>query len=523
MNRTPLLFLLPFLGALPAVSQSIPGYAIANTKHYRESGVGNATGRSGSAHLTVRALQGKDGNTDIELSTGALDTSATPPGSFAKVQFKPLDPNGNALFAQNFTQLATPAGYYAFSSPSLARHQQAQFQVNINGIDRRTDVLTLVETVKLRPDVAVQPLHFPDSVLVNIPVTLHANLVELNGDAGATTTCQLIVDSVLVDQAKNAYIDAGGSVSCEFSYTFDATGGHNIQVTAASVSPADWDTDNNTASARLNVVGLNENTAEHGEATFSDQKGGFPLTNLYTYQAYFGGNLVGDYSQNTPSTGEQQNSHILLSSTGCTGVSNAQPYQFPVDITYTETMDGTPVYTSKAPGITGNVTVYPSSLPMCHVPTASYRVVTGTGIADDHTFNLVSATYYDSSNQPIWTNQQVESTRDAGDVTYLSSGYNCRFISVCSDPNNYYTWNTSNETVLGTTIPTGNTWVASLTATDASGTGFGGSMTASLSSAQVTTGQPKTCSTRTDNFGYTYQTCTTTSTDYTDIEGTATY
>jgi len=203
----------------------MPGYAIANSKHYRESGVGNATGRSGSAHLTARALQGKDGNTDIELTTGALDSSATPPGSFAKVQFKPLDQNGNALFAQNFGPLSTPAGYYTFSSSSLARHQQAQFQVNINGIDHRTDVLTLVETVKLRPDVAVQPLHLPDSATVNMPVTLHANLVELNGDAGATTTCQLSVDSVLVDQAKNVYIDAGGSVSCEFTYTFNATGG----------------------------------------------------------------------------------------------------------------------------------------------------------------------------------------------------------------------------------------------------------------------------------------------------------
>ena len=523
MNRTPLLFLLPFLGALPAVSQSIPGYAIANTKHYRESGVGNATGRSGSAHLTARALQGKDGNTDIELTTGALDSSATPPGSFAKVQFKPLDQNGNALFAQNFGPLSTPAGYYAFTSSSLGRHQQAQFQVNINGIDHRTDVLTLVETVKLRPDVAVQPLHLPDSATVNMPVTLHANLVELNGDAAATTTCQLLVDGVLVDQAKNVYIDAGGSVSCEFTYTFNATGGHNIQVTAASVSPADWDTDNNTASATLNVAGLNDNTAEHGSASFSDQKGGFPLSSLYTSQVHFGGNLVGDYSDSEASNGEQQNSHILLSSTGCTGVSNALPYQFPVDITYTETMDGAPVYTSKATGITGSVNVYPSSIPMCQVPTASYRVVTGTGIADDHTFNLVSSTYYDSSNQPIWTSQKVESTRDAGDVTYLSSGYNCQFFSVCSDPNNYYTWNTSTETPTGTRVPVGNTWVASLTATDASGTGFGGSMTVSLTSTQQTAGQPYSCSTRTDNYGYTYQTCTATTTNYTDTEGTATY
>src|SRR5438067_4963529 len=148
MNRKPLLFLLPLLGVLPAASQSAPGYAIANTKHYRESGVGNANGRNGSAHLAARALLGKDGDTSIELTTGALDSSVTPPGTFAKVQFKPLNPDGDAMFAQNFGPLSTPTGYYTFISPSLSRHQQAQLQANIRGIDHGTDVVTLIETVK---------------------------------------------------------------------------------------------------------------------------------------------------------------------------------------------------------------------------------------------------------------------------------------------------------------------------------------------------------------------------------------
>src|SRR5438105_3545992 len=286
MRRTALFFLLPVFGALPAISQSVPGYAIPNTKHYRESGVGNATGRSGSAHLTARALLGQDGNTTIEVTTGTLDSSATPPGSFRKVQFKPLDPNGNAMFAQNFTPLSTDTGYYTFNWPSMHRHQQAQIQGNITDIDNRTDVVTLVETVKLRPDLAVQNLSLPDSAIISTPVAITANIVELNGDSSATTTCQLAVDSAIVDQASNVYVDAAGSVSCAFSYTFTSTGGPTVQVTAANVLPADWDTGNNSASGTINIVNLNAEIAEHGSARFSDQNGGLSLSHFGTYQAW---------------------------------------------------------------------------------------------------------------------------------------------------------------------------------------------------------------------------------------------
>jgi hypothetical protein len=86
----------------------VPGYAVRSSIHYRQSGVGNAHGRSGSANVTARALLGKDHNTTIELTTGTLDSNATPPGSFTKVQMKPLTPSGAALFAYNVNGVSTP-------------------------------------------------------------------------------------------------------------------------------------------------------------------------------------------------------------------------------------------------------------------------------------------------------------------------------------------------------------------------------------------------------------------------------
>src|SRR5215204_3169625 len=48
---------------------------VPNARRYKESGLKPATGRSGSASLTGRALLGKDGATTIELSTGHAHTA----------------------------------------------------------------------------------------------------------------------------------------------------------------------------------------------------------------------------------------------------------------------------------------------------------------------------------------------------------------------------------------------------------------------------------------------------------------
>jgi hypothetical protein len=524
MIRTALFFLLPAFGALPAGAQSMPAYAIPNSKHYRESGVGNATGRTGSAQMTVRALLGSDGDTTIEVTTGVLDSSSTPPGAFQKVQLKPLNPDGDAIFAQNFTNIPTHRGYFSFNWPSLYRHQQTQIQSNITGIDNRTDVVTVVETVKLRPDLAIRKLNLPDSPLVNTPVIINANILELNGDSSATTSCQLFIDGALADKANNVYVDAAGAVSCAFSHTFTSTGNHTVQVTAANVMPADWDTGNNSASGTINIIDLNTNTAEHGTATFSDQKGGFPLRHTTTMQTWRNGGMVFSYSNTSSTMGEEQDANWSFQSSGCTGETNAASYQFPVDLTYAETMDGASVYTAKIAGITSKTASFPANQIFCDATAVNLTQQVGNVIADDYTFVVISRTYYDGSSQPVSTMQQVNGTRNGGDVTYLSSTYQCDLLSDCDNPINYHVSNSNDETVVGKLVPLGNTWVPSVSVRDAGGNGFGGSLAVSLSSNQMKSGQPNTCTNRgPDTFGYTYQNCSSSATDYTETQGSVSY
>jgi hypothetical protein len=516
MRRVAVLFLAVLAGLLPAWSQThIPGNAIPSSKHYRESGVGNATGRTGGATMTARALLAKDGTALVEVTTGTLDSSATPPGSFAKVQFKPLDPNGNALLATNFTPLAASGGYYGFSWPSLYRGEQIQLQGNITGIDKnRTDVVTVVETTKLRPDLAVQSLTFPGSAAVNHPVNISANVVEMNGDASATATCVLNIDGSDVDQVKNVYVDAGGSVSCGFAYTFTTTGNHTVQITAADVVPGDWDSSNNSASSSISIT--SPDVALGGSGSFYDQKGSFPRIGTSSEEEWYGGSLVFNTSNTYGDSGEAQNSYAYFASGGCAGSAEGLPLQFPISINYLETMDGTSVYSFTNTVATSNTTLGSSNFPLCNSTATSMTQQYGSTFASDHWEYADSYQYYDAASKPLAAYNVIQIYRYAGDVTYFSYGYQCDWWQDCSNSADYYAWNYSGHNSYGTLIPLGSAWTPSVAIQDAAGNHFSGTVSVPLTSSTFTASIPDTCyDYGPDLNGLTYHYCWGSNYDYT--------
>ena len=140
----------------------------------------------------------------------------------------------------------------------------------------------------------------------------------------------LAIDGSNVDQAANVYVDAGGSVSCAFVYTFSSTGSHTIQVTATNVVPGDWDTSNNSASGTISIT--NPYTAEHAGGWFYDINGGFPLINLNSFEYWYRGNVQENYSDTSGTAGHEQASLAVFISSGCAGSTNAVPWQFPVNV-----------------------------------------------------------------------------------------------------------------------------------------------------------------------------------------------
>jgi hypothetical protein len=228
---------------------------VPNTTKYKDAGAKPATGRSGSASLEVRALRGQN-KTDVEITTGQLDSSSTPPGKLDKVQIKVLGAKGTLIANDNYKKTAQPGGYAKYSYDWAARNLGVQVQANVSGIDgSRNDVVTVSTTVKLRPDLTVRNLQNPRVAQINQPVVISAIVAELNRDTGARANCALKVDGVVVDAAHGIWIDAGDSVACEFTQIFHSTGIKQIEVEATSVAPADYDTSNNSVSGSIEILG----------------------------------------------------------------------------------------------------------------------------------------------------------------------------------------------------------------------------------------------------------------------------
>ena len=500
--------LILLLGAMPMGvwgQSTVPSYAISSSLHYRESGVPDGVGESNSAVVTARALLGKDNNSTVELTTGKLDSNTTPPGSFASVRFEPFTPSGVPLLRKYFSHLATPAGYYSFTWPSLYRGEQIQVRSYVTGFPE-DDPVTAYTTVKLRPDLAMQNLTFPETAIVQQVVNIRANIAELNGDSGATTACTLDVDGNTVDQVNGVYVAAGGGVTCEFSYTFSGAGTHAIQVTAANPVPGDWDLSNNTASGTITI---STNNAEHATGIFLDSNVNSPSQQTHSYQVTYQGATVFSYSNTSGSSIHLQGASTLIQDYGCMGSTTAAAWQLPVDISYTESMDGTQLisFTDKGLNAIGtSLAVVP--FPVCNSTAASVVAQYGSNFVTDHFDYIGYVQYRDSAGNPLYSLQFVGVQREAGDVTYFSHGYQCSWWNNCSNPADFYAWNTSTQTQWGTLLPLGSTWGSSIASQDASGNTLAAQVSAPLNGTLQSNVVPTSCADiGPDANGYTYHYC----------------
>ncbi|MBO6794598.1 MAG: hypothetical protein JJ895_11855 [Balneolaceae bacterium] len=265
----------------------VPAGLISNSQKYNDSSMPSASGSDGEATVTSRALIDNNGNVDLEVTTGELDSGETAPGTITKIQVKALDTDNpdkdNPDWTKNYNKLRD-GGYFSTSYTGLERGQEVFVHANVKGIKKKgTAVVFMTETIKARPDIkliGVAPS--AEEVLVDDDVIITANIAEGNADLGATTSCVLYIDGNEIDRASNVWVDAGDVVSCQFTTSFDATGEKNIVVSAEDVTPGDYDSSNNSAYTTVTVI--EPETAGPNGFYWS---GGTFMSGEYYYERYY--------------------------------------------------------------------------------------------------------------------------------------------------------------------------------------------------------------------------------------------
>ncbi|HEY0144332.1 MAG TPA: hypothetical protein VGF48_25835 [Thermoanaerobaculia bacterium] len=219
----------------------------ANSVKYKDSSTATTRGRSGSATIEARALIGKDGATLLEVATESLDTAGA--GTIERLQVR-IPTTGDELTLQY-----TPrSNRFVQSLPDLLPGAALSIQALVTGVDgTRTDVVSAGLTVKLRPDLETSMLIAPPHGVVNRPLRITALVSEKNGDTGARADCVLRSGETELRRISGLWVDAGGSVTCEFGWPFDSTGVKPLRVEAETTSPAEYDPANNGTDGQTQV------------------------------------------------------------------------------------------------------------------------------------------------------------------------------------------------------------------------------------------------------------------------------
>jgi hypothetical protein len=229
--RTPLRLLLVSAAFLLSVAAFADDSRFhPNTEKYADTSLKPAKGRTGDATIEAQALRGKDGITELTITSN---------GSLDKVQIK---------IGETTTNFTNSGSSFTTHLNGLPRYTPIAIQANVSGADAaRTGVVSVTEKVKNRPELAVQYVQRPPHALAGAPAHIVADVGEMYGDTGARTDCVLVKDGVEIDRAEDIWVNADGIVACEFATVFPAGTGvaENLQVKLDNTVPADYDESSN--------------------------------------------------------------------------------------------------------------------------------------------------------------------------------------------------------------------------------------------------------------------------------------
>jgi hypothetical protein len=238
-------------GALAAVPLLVSGAATAAM-------AAPAAGNAQPYALTATATIAQDGSTALTLGVSTNAAAYAVPTTLKHVQLKSFNAIGEQVFTKNLTNVATPGGAVTLNRTDLLAGQRVKVQAQAQtGSTKNTQVLEAEVAVQRRPDLTVSEANAVAQAAPGAPIAIAAVVRELNNDLGATGTVTVsegatTLDSVAVDVA------AGGTTSTGLLVELTEPGTHTLTVSVGGVTPAEWDTTNNSATVVVEVIQPNK-------------------------------------------------------------------------------------------------------------------------------------------------------------------------------------------------------------------------------------------------------------------------
>jgi hypothetical protein len=385
--------------------------------HYSDSGAHPTKAQRLGITLQARALLNKDGSTDFELTTGQLDSAALAPGRIAKVEISLPEVRGERRenekkeWEAEYSHLRN-GGYFHTVLAGREHNQTLNIRARIRGIhpakggrdnEGEDDVEIFLQTVvKFRPDLAVTNFEYPNVAQPNTVVVFSATVAEQKGDVGEHSDCVLLVDGQKVDDMKGPiWVDAAGTVTCRFAYSFATSGLHTVAAVLQNGVPADADSSNNTLSGQILIRDL---ARIFYSATVAETK----IVTDSAVDAYFtSSSTVPDSHTATHNTSVQQARHFFGSIPSAVNMPLAR-------VSYVDSSDGAQLSSLALMNLAADFTAVPRN-PLYTTESCVQRTDSNSG-------SWLSVCRYLNENTGAGTTT-VSVTWDAGAATYHSDGY----------------------------------------------------------------------------------------------------
>lgn len=196
--------------------------------------------------ITLEALRGPE---ITELYISYSDTALS---STEKVKVNAYGIDGTKKYTEVYHDVAIQNGVSTIPLAFLNQHETVEVEVTLGSGSDRMEMLAST-AVKLRPEIAIQSVAAPETVLSSMPFNADVTVAELNKDIGADFTV-IIKEGDNILASGKASIATGGSTTVSIPLLITQAGVHDLSAVVVDSSPAVYSTLDNEQSFSVEVL-----------------------------------------------------------------------------------------------------------------------------------------------------------------------------------------------------------------------------------------------------------------------------